>query len=255
MLTKTKKKRFEYLGVKELSMAAERILKQLHQGQSKNTVSDFPNERTIRFYLSEGLLPTSKKKRGQSTVFGYLHLVSLLVIKKLQSEGLPISVIKSLIPGKSVSELERLLGERILVFTDQDAFNSFIETPGKEDGEDVIVLSDSRAREDYLRGLRKKGGPTANLENLLFKHHEEDIETVFSPRNVLHSPNKDPKKDQKGDDFETGSAEPTTVQDWRRTKIAEGVEIHTARLYRLPESELEQQSLFHSIEKALRSLA
>jgi DNA-binding transcriptional MerR regulator len=69
-----------------------------------------PDERTLRYYLAEGLLSSATDKQGTASVFGYLHLLQLLVVKKLQSEHLPIRKIKELVDGRTERELERLLG-------------------------------------------------------------------------------------------------------------------------------------------------
>jgi DNA-binding transcriptional MerR regulator len=69
-----------------------------------------PDERTVRYYLSEGLLSPAEEKQGTASVFGYRHLLQLLVVKKLQSEHLPIRKIKELVGGRVERDLERLLG-------------------------------------------------------------------------------------------------------------------------------------------------
>src|SRR4028118_453700 len=69
-----------------------------------------PDERTLRYYLAEGLVSPASDKQGTASVFGYLHLLQLLVVKKLQSEHLPIRKIKELVDGRTERELERLLG-------------------------------------------------------------------------------------------------------------------------------------------------
>src|SRR5690349_18785693 len=87
----------EFNGVKDLADAAEQILQSVGPSQGKGTVTEYPNARTIRYYLAEGLLPQPIDKRGLKSIFIYRHLLILLAIKKLQSDGLPINVIKTLI--------------------------------------------------------------------------------------------------------------------------------------------------------------
>lgn len=100
----------KYIGVVELANQAARILAQIGTTQDRGTVSEMPDERTLRYYLAEGLLSPASEKQGTASVFGYLHLLQLLVVKKLQSEHLPIRKIKELVQGRSERELERLLG-------------------------------------------------------------------------------------------------------------------------------------------------
>src|SRR3954470_15167833 len=99
-----------FIGVAELAEEASRILYEYGLVQERGTVRDMPDERTIRYYLSEGLLAHAEDKQGTASVFGYLQLLQLLVIKKLQAEHLPIRKIRELVAERTERELERLMG-------------------------------------------------------------------------------------------------------------------------------------------------
>lgn len=100
-----------YVGVAELAQEAARILAASGVAQqARGTVSELPDERTVRYYLSEGLIPPAEEKQGTASVFGFRHLLQLLVVKKLQAEHLPIRAIRELVTGKTERQLERLLG-------------------------------------------------------------------------------------------------------------------------------------------------
>ena len=60
--------------------------------------------------MTEGLIQTPGEKQGTASLFGYLNLLQLLTVKKLQAEHLPIRKIRELVAGKSEQELEMLLG-------------------------------------------------------------------------------------------------------------------------------------------------
>jgi DNA-binding transcriptional MerR regulator len=100
----------KYVGVLSLAEQASKILAESGLVQKSGTVRDAPDERTIRYYQTEGLISPTDEKNGTASVFGYWHLLQVLVIKKLQSEHLPIRKIRDLINGRSERELERLLG-------------------------------------------------------------------------------------------------------------------------------------------------
>jgi DNA-binding transcriptional MerR regulator len=100
----------KYIGVVELANRAAGILAEIGTTQDRGTVSAMPDERTLRYYLAEGLISPAEEKQGTASVFGYPHLLQLLVVKKLQSEHLPIRKIKELVHGRTERELERLLG-------------------------------------------------------------------------------------------------------------------------------------------------
>ena len=100
----------KYVGVAGLAVEAAKILSESGLAQARGTVTEVPDERTVRYYLTEGLLSPAEEKQGTASVFGYRHLLQLLVVKKLQSEHLPIRKIRDLVDGRTERELERLLG-------------------------------------------------------------------------------------------------------------------------------------------------
>ena len=116
----------KYIGVVELAHQAAGILAEIGTTQDRGTVSEKPDERTLRYYLAEGLISPATEKQGTASVFGYLHLLQLLVVKKLQSEHLPIRKIKELVDGRTEKELERLLGLDAKAGAKQEA-HSYLE--------------------------------------------------------------------------------------------------------------------------------
>jgi len=99
-----------YVGLPEFARIGERILAEMNWEQERGTVTSLPDERTIRYYLAEGLIQPPEERQGTASVFGYLNLLQLLTVKKLQAEHLPIRKIRELVAGKSEEELETLLG-------------------------------------------------------------------------------------------------------------------------------------------------
>jgi hypothetical protein len=53
--------------------SAAGILAEIGTTQDRGTVSAMPDERTLRYYLAEGLLSPAAEKQGTASVFGYLH--------------------------------------------------------------------------------------------------------------------------------------------------------------------------------------
>jgi len=99
-----------YVGLPEFTAVAERVVDALNLEQSRGTVTSLPDERTIRYYLAEGLIQAPDERQGTASVFGYFHLLQVVAVKKLQAEHLPIRKIRELVSGKSVEELESLVG-------------------------------------------------------------------------------------------------------------------------------------------------
>lgn len=102
----------KYIGLPEFARVGAQILAELQLEQQRGTVTSVPDERTIRYYLAEGLIQTPEEKQGTASVFSYLHLLQLLTVKKLQAEHLPIRKIRELVADKNEQELETLLGVR-----------------------------------------------------------------------------------------------------------------------------------------------
>ncbi|HKU78096.1 MAG TPA: MerR family transcriptional regulator [Pyrinomonadaceae bacterium] len=100
----------KYVGLLEFARVGEQILAEMGLEQARGTVTSVPDERTIRYYMAEGLIQTPGERQGTASLFGYLNLLQLLTVKKLQAEHLPIRKIRELVAGKSEQELEMLLG-------------------------------------------------------------------------------------------------------------------------------------------------
>lgn len=64
-------------------------------------------ERTVRYYIKEGLLPPPHGS-GPFSRYGYEHWLRLQFIRRLKDEYLPLSEIKNLLDGRSTAELDQL---------------------------------------------------------------------------------------------------------------------------------------------------
>jgi DNA-binding transcriptional MerR regulator len=236
----------EYVGVKELSDAAERLLRAVGPSQERGTVAEYPNERTTRYYLSEGLISPPYEKRGLTSVFGYPHLLTLLVVKKLQAKGLTISIIRTLIAGKSVEELENLLDEDITVFTDRRSLEEYRRRTGV--AEKVEEINDADGRSEYIETRKSK--PAANearsyLETLLIKQPtsaEADIAFSVGPVDMsvsIPAPS---------------AAEPNTVREsssWQRHEITPGLELNVSENFDRAAGRKQKRELLKKIRQIL----
>ncbi len=100
----------KFVGTTQLADTAARFITEFVPRQERGSVTEVPDERMVRYYSGEGLISPPEGKQGLSAVYGYGHLLQLLVIKRLQSVHLPIRKIKELVEGKSERELEQILG-------------------------------------------------------------------------------------------------------------------------------------------------
>ena len=102
----------KYVGLPEFARVSGQLLEEMNLEQERGTVTSVPDERTIRYYMTEGLVQTPEERQGTASVFGYLNLLQLLTVKKLQADHLPIRKIRELVAGKNEQELEMMLGVR-----------------------------------------------------------------------------------------------------------------------------------------------
>jgi DNA-binding transcriptional MerR regulator len=100
----------KYVGLPEFVRVSEEVLSELGFEQKRGTVSLVPDERTVRYYLAEGLIQPADEKQGTASVFSYKHLLQLVAVKKLQAEHLAIKKIRELVTDKDEQQLESLLG-------------------------------------------------------------------------------------------------------------------------------------------------
>ena len=100
----------KYIGAVQLSDEAARLVSQFVPRQERGSVTELPDERMVRYYSTGGLISPPESRQGVSAVYGYLHLLQLLVIKRLQAEHLPIRKIRELVDGRTEERLEQLLG-------------------------------------------------------------------------------------------------------------------------------------------------
>lgn len=110
--TVLKEKGRKYVGLPKFARVSEQLLAEMNLEQERGTVTSVPDERTIRYYMAEGLVQTPEERQGTASVFGYLNLLQLLTVKKLQAEHLPIRKIRELVAGKNEQDLEMMLGVR-----------------------------------------------------------------------------------------------------------------------------------------------
>jgi DNA-binding transcriptional MerR regulator len=185
----------KYIGVVELAHHAARILAEIGTTQDRGTVSDVPDERTLRYYLAEGLLSPAAEKQGTASVFGYLHLLQLLVVKKLQSEHLPIRKIKELVDGRTERELERLLGLDAKAGAKNEA-HSYLEK--------LLIRSTSPA------------APSPRSQNL-------NSPATGITRSAPHAPAATARQ-----------TSPAGQATWARVEIEPGLELHVRGDYALP---------------------
>ncbi len=102
--------------LKELSATATRILEAAGVSPINTAASSRPSERTIRFYVTRGLV-AAPEGRGTAAIYHYRHLLQVLIIKLRQMEGATLTRLADELAGMTGDVIERRvaasLGEAI----------------------------------------------------------------------------------------------------------------------------------------------
>src|SRR5271155_4422908 len=79
-----------------------------YAGQPSGRVRDVPDQRTIRYYSTLGLLDRPAEMRGRTALYSLRHLRQLVAIKRLQTHGLSLAEIQARLLGLSDSALQAI---------------------------------------------------------------------------------------------------------------------------------------------------
>ncbi len=76
-----------------------------YEGADSGRVSAIPNERTLRYYTTIGLLDRPAEMRGRTAFYGWRHVLQVVAIKRLQEEGLTLVDIQQRLVGRGTDAL------------------------------------------------------------------------------------------------------------------------------------------------------
>jgi DNA-binding transcriptional MerR regulator len=179
-------------------------------------------ERTVRFYIQEGLLPSPQGSRSASR-YGYEHWLRLEIILKLKENYLPLREIKIRLEHISVPELELMARE-----------NGWLENSDTQPTNDAefAVQPDSMATATPPFSLKPAhteqpdrafgfGQPSLKMMESSGQKQELVNTVEFTPRNQVFKPFSRPPLLERDAD-----PEPPAPQYWERVTVAPGVELH-----------------------------
>lgn len=94
--------------IEELRNAVEAVLASGGPIQESGRVRDVPDQRTIRYYTTLGLIDRPASMRGRTALYARRHLEQLVAIKRLQAEGLSLAEIQARLSAIAAKELRAL---------------------------------------------------------------------------------------------------------------------------------------------------
>jgi DNA-binding transcriptional MerR regulator len=94
--------------IEQLRDAVAAALEEGYTGPPNGRIRDVPEERTIRYYTTLGLIDRAAEMRGRTALYGRRHLLQLVAIKKLQAKGQTLAEVQRALTGQSDAALARL---------------------------------------------------------------------------------------------------------------------------------------------------
>lgn len=91
--------------MEELVAEADEVLSWLAPKQSRYKVANRPDARTIRYYVTQKLLPGPTSYNGGRARYSGAHLIRLLLIKKMQAEHHTLKQVSKVLEGAGDSEV------------------------------------------------------------------------------------------------------------------------------------------------------
>jgi DNA-binding transcriptional MerR regulator len=99
-----------YLTIEALGEAVAAALEEGYDGPPNARVRDVPDQRTIRYYTTLGLIDRAIEMRGRTALYGRRHVLQLVAIKKLQARGMSLAQIQQALLGQADTAIAKMAG-------------------------------------------------------------------------------------------------------------------------------------------------
>jgi DNA-binding transcriptional MerR regulator len=96
--------------IDELTLAVATALADGYGGPPNGRVRDVPDQRTVRYYTTLGLIDRPAEMRGRTALYGRRHLLQLVAIKKLQASGRSLADVQQALAGQTDTALAKVAG-------------------------------------------------------------------------------------------------------------------------------------------------
>jgi hypothetical protein len=96
------------LTIRELAATAAEAVAAADVRGANRRVTELPDERTIRWYSTIGLLDRPVSYRGRTALYGERHVLQLVAIKRRQAEGRALAEIQDELVGATDRTLRRI---------------------------------------------------------------------------------------------------------------------------------------------------
>ncbi len=104
--------RHRELSLPELVQAAAGLCVRLPAPADERVRAE-PDDRTVRYYQSTGLVDRPVRHDGRNAVYGYRHLLQVVAVKALQGAGRSLAQVQAGLAGVPTSRLEAAVAEAL----------------------------------------------------------------------------------------------------------------------------------------------
>lgn len=154
-----------------------------YDGQASGRVRDVPDQRTIRYYTTLGLIDRPATLRGRTALYGRRHLLQLVAIKRLQAQGLALAELQERLLGLTNVALEHIarLSVEVVDATPRPTNKAMPTEPARREGAfwsaTPAAVPDAAPPSPLMQGIPLDEGVT-----LLFAPHRAldsmDLEAI-----------------------------------------------------------------------------
>src|SRR4051812_1495135 len=120
-----------------------------------------PDERTVRYYVTLGLLDRPSTMRGRTALYGPRHMAQVVAIKRLQTMGRSLSEIQALWPTLDDPTLARMSGVALPARVASGARAEFWKREPEHRDAGANGGASRRAAEDEAGAVRAAAAPEA----------------------------------------------------------------------------------------------
>lgn len=89
-----------------LVAAARRLLERAGARPEDERVNALPDERTVRYYQTGGLVDRPLRYEGRTALYGFRHLLQVVAVKLLQAQGHSLAQVQRALAGTTTAALE-----------------------------------------------------------------------------------------------------------------------------------------------------
>jgi DNA-binding transcriptional MerR regulator len=197
--------------------------------------ADDVNPRLVRHYATLGLLPEPLKE-GREARYRLVHLLHLLVVRKLLADGFSSSAIRQVIEGRSGDDLQQLLDGAVRV----------------ELVPEGAATADPRRA--FLRDLRQKAGLDPADADVTMNEWRRDPSPSRSEPMGAEPARSEPARSEPARSLRSAASSVFKEVPWTRVEMLDGLELHVREDFKLPVNRLGDDQIAQLVKVVLLHL-